>query len=151
MQKNIWIGVIIIILLAFWALFGSKQPATNFQQGPQPFAISINELNKSGQSGTAVLKEINGKANVVITLNGQPKDIQEPSQIRAGSCDKPGDVKYTLNPVRNGSSITTLNVSLNQLTSELPLLIDVHKSEKETITVACGDIVLPSPYAPATP
>lgn len=143
-KKLVWTIVILVILLALWILSGTKNQPAPVVKEAEPVAVSLNELNKSGQSGTAMLKEVKGKATVVITLNNQPKDTEEPAHIHSGSCQTPGDIKYPLTAVKNGSSETVLDVSLAQVLSELPLLINVHKSDKELGSyVACGDIIKP--------
>jgi len=159
MNRNyLWIAAIIVVVLILWVLSGTKKPAPTAPQvtpqAPTPVAVSLNELNKSGQSGTAMIKEVEGKAEVVVTLNGQPKDTEEPAHIHLGSCAKPGDVKFPLNPVKNGSSDTVLDVPMSEIMNNLPLAINVHKSEKElNVYVACGDIVKPveAPASPSVP
>jgi hypothetical protein len=50
-------------------------------------------------------------------------------------------VKYPLSAVKNGHSETTLAVDMATLKKELPLAINVHKSDKEMGNyVACGDL-----------
>lgn len=151
-KKYIWAGVIVAVLLVLWVLSRTKNTPMPATKQVSPVAISLNEVDKSGQSGTAVLKEINGKATVVITLNGQPKDVEEPAHIHIGSCQTLGDQKYALNPVKNGSSETILEVPLSEVLAGLPLALNVHKSEKEMAKyVACGDIVLEAAPEDTTP
>lgn len=151
-KKYIWVGVIVVVLLVLWVLSGTKNKPTPETKQVSPVAVSLNEVDKSGQSGSAVLKEINGKATVVITLNGQPKDVEEPAHIHIGSCQTLGDPKYTLNSVKNGSSETILEVPLSEVLAGLPLALNVHKSEKEMAKyVACGDIVLEAAPEDTTP
>ncbi len=141
-KKLIWGIIIVIILLVLWVLSGTKKQFES--QVPEPFAIALNELNKSGQSGTAMFKEVKGKATVVITLNNQPKDTEEPANIYFGSCQEPQHAKYSLHPVKDGFSETILDVPLSRILSELPLSLFVHKSEEELQNyVACGEIIKP--------
>lgn len=120
---------------------------TLVQATPTPMieeeTIMLDEQNKSGVSGSAVLEEENGKVTVTFTLTGSPKTTPQPAHIHTGACPKPGDVKYPLTDVVDGQSVTALDVTLEQLTSELPLAINVHKSKAAINTyVACGDLTL---------
>lgn len=97
----------------------------------------------SGESGTATLKEAGGKTIVVLDLDPRetPKGVTQPAHIHEGSCPGVGAIKYPLTPVMDGKSETTLDVGLDQLLSEIPLAINVHKSVAEAkVYVSCGDI-----------
>lgn len=97
--------------------------------------------NSSGESGTAVLKEENGKTIVTLNLTGFPKDAVQPTHIHIGACPGVGDVKYPLTNVVNGKSVTVLSVTLAQLKQQLPLAINVHKSAAEiNAYLSCGEL-----------
>ncbi|MDO8496139.1 MAG: cupredoxin domain-containing protein [bacterium] len=103
--------------------------------------VKLNAQNSSKQSGEAVLTEIDGKVKVELQLAAGASEVAQPAHIHVGSCPKPGEVKYPLTSVVNGSSETMLDVSLNDLTLGLPLAINVHKSSTEpSVYVACGDL-----------
>ncbi len=103
--------------------------------------ITLNEQNKSGQSGKVVITEVNGKAKVLLNLTGKPSGVAQPAHIHLGSCATIGAVKYPLTSVATGTSQTMLDVSVDQLLAGLPLSINVHKSAAEaSVYVACGDI-----------
>lgn len=151
------IGIIVVLLLIgsgiyFW-IQSKPAPTPAAQEQPQaetpkqetypPTIISVNldALNKSGQLGSAVVKDENGKAKVTLTITGEPKGAIEPAHIHVGACPNPGAVKYPLNNVVEGKSETVLEVSTDELLKELPLSINVHKSAKDIkIYVACGNI-----------
>lgn len=102
--------------------------------------ISLSEQNESGESGTATLTEVDGKVIVSLDLNGAPDSVQ-PAHIHTGSCDNLGGVQNPLTSPVGGASETTLDVTMDDLLSGLPLAINVHKSPEEAgIYVACGDI-----------
>jgi hypothetical protein len=103
--------------------------------------ITLNEQNGSGQNGTAVITEVNGKAKVIVNLPGKPSQLAQPSHIHVGTCATIGAVKYPLTNVATGSAQTTLDISLDQLLAQLPLALNVHKSVAEiSVYSACGDI-----------
>jgi len=107
--------------------------------------VKLSEQNKSGQSGQAVITQTGtSTVKVVLNLTGKPSGTPQPAHIHVGACPNPGAVKYPLTNVGNGASQTEIpNVTLEQLVSELPLAINVHKSAAEaSVYVACGDIML---------
>jgi hypothetical protein len=128
-------------------------------QNPQPstpslttLTVTLNGQNNSGEMGTTTLTDVSGKTKVVLNYTGAPKDIVQPAHIHTGSCANLGGVVYPLNYPVNGASETTLDVSIDQLLSQLPLAINVHKSAGEiTVYTACGDIKNTTAVAPTTP
>lgn len=104
-------------------------------------SVVLEAQNKSGQSGSATITNINGKAKVVISVKSGPKDAQQPAHIHLKSCSDIGGIKYSLTSVVNGKSETTVDTSVEALLKALPLAINVHKSAAESsVYVACGDI-----------
>jgi predicted RNase H-like HicB family nuclease len=103
--------------------------------------VKLGEQNNSGEAGTAVLKEENGKTKVMLRLSGAPEGITQPAHIHTGSCAAIGSVKWPLTFPVNGKSDTTLDLALAQLSTEMPLAINVHKSVSEAgVYVSCGEI-----------
>lgn len=103
--------------------------------------VVLDVQNNSGESGTALLEDLNGKTKVSVRLSGAPAGAQQPAHIHLGACPAPGAVKYPLALVKNGNSETMLEISLENLLNELPLAVNVHKSAAEAgVYVACGDI-----------
>ncbi len=102
------------------------------------------EQNDSGQNGTVVLSEEDGKTKVVINLTAAPGasvSASQPAHIHDGSCPTPGAVKYPLTNVVNGKSETIIDTTIDQLKSSLPLAVNVHKSPTEiAVYTACGDL-----------
>ena len=100
--------------------------------------------NNSGLSGTATLEDEDGSLKVTLKLKNTVLGIiapAKPAHIHFGSCANIGDVKYPLNSVVNGKSETIIKTSLADLKAQLPLVINVHKSDAEAGTyVACTDL-----------
>lgn len=128
---------------------GGYYGGTGYQySSPSPEAMMAKEMkvtlsaqNNSGETGTAVLSDEKGKTKVKVTLTGTPAGVEQPAHIHVGSCPTPGAVKYPLTNVIDGTSETTLDISLDQLKNELPLAVNVHKSKQDISTyVACGDL-----------
>ncbi len=103
--------------------------------------VNILEQNNSDEFGIATLVEESGQVTVTLSLEGFTQDVSQPAHIHVGSCPGVGSVSYPLTNVLNGASITTLNVTLDQLEDELPLAINVHKSVDEAgVYVSCGNL-----------
>lgn len=101
--------------------------------------VRLDGVNGSGQSGTASLSERGGKLNVTINLSGFEKDVIQPAHFHVGTCPGVGEVKYPLTGVTNGTSRTVLPINLVEFIKAQPLVINIHKSEKEaSVYTACG-------------
>jgi hypothetical protein len=95
----------------------------------------------TSQKGTATLKEQNGKVIVSIDVTGMTTSDLQPAHIHMGACPKPGSVVFPLSNVVNGKSETTLNTTIADLKTKLPLAINIHKSQTEQgVYTSCGDI-----------
>ena len=138
MKKTIIIIIVLaVVVIAGFMLFNKSdtQPVESL------VVVSLLEQNDSGEFGTATISEVDGKVMVSLGLNGAP-DFAQPAHIHAGSCSSLGGVEYPLTFPINGTSETTLSLTMNELLSGLPLSINVHKSPSEaSVYVACGDIV----------
>lgn len=101
---------------------------------------TLQTQNNSGEQGTAVLSEVDGKVVVTINMQGAPTTAQ-PAHIHSGECPKPGAIAYPLTNVVNGQSETTLDVSMQGILDQLPLAVNVHKSQAELQNyVTCGNV-----------
>lgn len=167
------IVIILIIISAFLLLSNRDNNKTATQIVPQPtieptkeiitptamiqqLIIELKEENKSGESGTAIIKEENGSVVANIVLAGAPSDIAQPAHIHAGTCPGLGVIKYPLKSVLNGKSETILSgLTMNQIKTALPLSVNVHKSAVlSKVYVACGEIkteeTMTKPTSPST-
>lgn len=157
MNKNLTYALVgILVLVGVWFLLFNKpsppaqQPVTTTSQEtaspsatPSEISVTVSEQNKSDESGTATLMEVDGKVKVTLKLTGAPAGVTQPAHIHVGKCPDVGAVKYPLTSPIDGMSETMLDVTLAELKSELPLGINVHKSATEAkVYVSCGDLVL---------
>jgi hypothetical protein len=109
--------------------------------GMRKLSIALIANGSSTQNGIAQIKELNGKVKVEIRLAGAAIGSVQPAHVHIGNTPNLGAVKYPLSDVKNGNSETILNVSFDQLLSERPLGINVHKSATEmNISVASGNL-----------
>lgn len=104
--------------------------------------IKLDEQNKSGQNGEATIMGVGTSSiKVIVSITGKPSGIAQPAHIHVGACPTPGLVKYPLMNIEKGASQTEIPITLDQLISELPLAINVHKSAADSKTyTACGNI-----------
>lgn len=108
---------------------------------PKKKTITLVEENSSGQSGTAVVEDADGKVKVTIALGGTKVQGAQPAHIHIGVCPGVGAVKYPLSNVVNGKSTTMLMITMADLLSQGPLAINVHKSNAEpNVYVSCGGL-----------
>ena len=102
-------------------------------------AVDKNEFN---QFGIGTLTEENGQVRVVLDLNKvSGTNNSQPAHIHIGSCPGVGAILFPLNNVVNGRSESVINANLNDLRSQAPIAINIHKSISEVaVYTACGNI-----------
>jgi hypothetical protein len=106
--------------------------------------VKLGEQNGSAESGTARLTAEGDKTKVVVELesmSASPVAQPQPAHIHEGSCESLNPTPaYALQDVRDGTSTTTVPVSLEDLRNG-DFAINVHKSAAAIkVYVACGDI-----------
>lgn len=148
-MNKVWFLVIAVILVAGGYLFmNSNQTMSPTTEQTAPVGtteqtIMLLEQNQSDEYGTAVLTEENGKVVVTLSMTGAPSGVPQPAHIHTGVCPDVGAVVYPLTNVVNGTSETTLDVTLAELVEQQPLGLNVHKSVPEAkVYVSCGDLSL---------
>jgi hypothetical protein len=136
------------LLLGGCSLFTPAAPSTPaVTPGEEEAMMEAKVINLIGQStpdqtGTATFTDLGeGQTKVVIDLSGEPAGAIEPAHIHIGSCPAPGAVKHPLTDVVNGTSETTVMVSMAELFTDEALAVNVHKSAEEiAVYVSCGDL-----------
>src|SRR3989344_3334426 len=156
-KRPLWQWVLIYLVVGgfiYWLVwyfvlaknggYNSMYSAPTSDAMKKEVTVDLGEENDSGESGTAILEEKEGKATVTNNLPGYPTDgTAQPAHLHVGACPGVGAVKFALTSIVNGTSVTTLDVTLAQLTSELPLALNVHKSAAEAkVYTACGGLSL---------
>lgn len=134
-----------LVAMVFTSVAASAAPAS--------VTVQLGTQNNSGQSGTATLTDMgNGQTKVVINITPGAVGVAQPAHIHDGTCTNLNPVpKYPLSAVKNGSSETTVNISLSDLLAK-PYAINLHKSVADIKTyVACGDILATSNIPAAAP
>jgi hypothetical protein len=101
--------------------------------------IPIVDLNASGINGTATLiGSESGRTRVQILVTGST-DVH-PAHFHNGRCSgfDPAP-KWPLEPIRNGTSTTDLNVPFDEVTRG-GTVINLHRSQQDETPVACGNL-----------
>ena len=104
-------------------------------------SITLDELNSSGQSGTATLTEIGNSTQVVLFLSAATSQTEK-VHIHSGQCgDTLGGVDFTLTSFVDGSggSTTTVPATLASL-QDGDHAINTHDASVVAIYTACGNI-----------
>ncbi len=108
----------------------------------QVVVVTMLELNKSGQYGTATLIPRGEKTEVVVSVEPGAADVSQPMHIHNGNCDSLGGVDIPLNALADGRSSTIIDASLASLQNG-NRAINLHKSGPEaSVYTACGNIPL---------
>ncbi len=157
MKKSVIVFLIIIVLVAaaFFFFFEREKVEEMIddidlieENGSEEngeisrLVINLFEQSNSGQSGLAIIESLNGSTLVTINVTPRGEEVAQPAHVHFNNCADIGGVIYPLNNVIDGFSETELEASLEQILSERPLSINVHKSVEEVdIYVACGDIL----------
>lgn len=105
------------------------------------FTIDLDEQNGSGITGTATLSPtLDGTVEVEVELDGSDGG-PHPAHIHEGSCaDLDPTPAFPLEDVVDGSSATTVDVDISDITAN-EYAINVHEStENADVYVACGDV-----------
>ncbi len=133
-MKRIWVSLVAAALLTVAAI----APVA----GQDTITIDMQEVDGSGQSGSADITSDGDQVTVSIEIDPGPDGEPQPVHIHEGDCRDLGDVAYPLEDVVDGVSESTADVSINELISG-EYAINVHLSEDEMdVYVACGTLPL---------
>ncbi len=123
----------------------SSSSAELLPSASESMTIKLNELNGSGDFGTATLTTGGpNQVRVVIQMGGaMPMEHNHPAHIHKGTCTALDPTPaYPLNAVTNGQSDTTVPVALTALMAS-SYAINLHESPAAITTyTACGDITM---------
>ena len=138
MRRNITgLTWLLIVLLLGVALACGNEAATGSNDRVE---ISLDELNGSGQSGTATLTARGGGIEVVLSL-GEGTMKSKPVHIHNGQCGPTlAGVAHGLTDFTDGKSVTMLEgISLESLVTG-GFAINAHNAEDPSVYTACGNI-----------
>jgi hypothetical protein len=129
-MKRIWVSLAAVVVLTIAAFSPAAAQDT--------ITIDMQEIDGSGQSGTANITSDGDQVIVSIEIDPGPDGEPQPVHIHEGNCRDLGDVAFPLEDVVDGVSESTADVSLSELISG-DYAINVHLSEDQMdVYVACG-------------
>jgi hypothetical protein len=133
-MKRIWVSFVAAALLSIIAFAPAAAQDT--------VTIDMQEVDDSGQSGSADITSDGEQVVVSIEIEPGPDGEPQPVHIHEGDCRDLGDVAFPLEDVVNGVSESTADVSLGDLLAG-EYAINVHQSEDQMdVYVACGTLPL---------
>jgi hypothetical protein len=102
--------------------------------------VSLSPVGDASQFGTATLTPEGDQTRVVVDVDS-PVSPSQPAHIHEGTCaDLNPEPEFGLPNVVDGRSEATVDVSLDELTSE-DYAINLHMSDDDLTTyTSCGDI-----------
>lgn len=129
---------LVAIALAAFALTGC---GSDDEASSDEVTVELSEEAGSGQTGTATLTADGEQTRVVIEIDGDPVSESQPAHIHEGTCDElTPEPAFGLPNVADGTSDTTVDVSLDTLTSS-DYAINLHMSDEDLTTyTSCGNI-----------
>lgn len=98
--------------------------------------VKLNELNNSGQSGIATLVAQGLKAEVILYATA---GLSQANHVHTGDCVTLGGVKYPLNDMKDGWSVTQVAATLADLTAG-GMAINLHNAGNAAVYTSCGNI-----------
>ncbi len=137
------------------ALLAAMMVGTAWAQGMSQ-TLEITPSRGSGVSGTATLTETGGGVEVVLEMQGLPKNgVEHMAHIHEGAtcaddrAGQGGEVKFPLESVvaegSTGTSTSTVDTTFDELFGGEPYYINVHaeQTDPEAVPpgVACADVV----------
>jgi hypothetical protein len=133
-MKRIWVSLVAVVLLTIAAIAPAAAQDT--------ITIDMQEIDGSGQSGTANITSDGDQVIVSIEIDAGPDGEPQPVHIHEGNCRDLGDVAFPLEDVVDGVSESTADVSMSELIGN-DYAINVHLSEDQMdVYVACGTLPL---------
>ena len=138
MSKFVRVATLLAIAIATLALVACG--SDDDEAAGDDVTVELAEFEGSGQTGTATLTADGEMTQVVISIDSPIADSQ-PAHIHEGTCDDlTPEPLYGLPNVTDGSSDSTVDVSLDTLTSG-EYAINLHMSDEDLATyTSCGDI-----------
>lgn len=152
MDRKKTIGLALSVALLTTMLMG-----TAWAQGTTQ-ALDLTPSRDSGVSGTAKLTETNGGVEVVLEMQGLPKDgVEHFAHIHEGAtcaddrAGKGGEVEFPLESVvaegKTGKSTSSVDTTFDELSGE-PYYINVHAEQTDPEAVppgiSCADLAMTS-------
>lgn len=137
MKLRLVLGVMLVGLASACGGGGDGGGSGGGGGGDEPVAVTLEEQNGSGKSGTAELHA--GAASTDVTVEIQGNSDLDPIYVRSGTCDAPGaevvhDIGFTTANLGQGQIFVPIN---EVATGEFILTVEDDKTMKP---IMCGVI-----------
>lgn len=110
-------------------------------EGISTLGLPLIPLNESEVYGGVEIAVAAEETQITVTVTGETNTGKNyVANVRTGICPNPGEVKYALTAVTNGSSVTSLDEPISTISQELPLTVTVQESADGAV-LACGDFI----------
>jgi hypothetical protein len=145
MRRTLWKLVVPVLgALALAGCGGGGDSGSGVQQGGEigsEAAVTLKEVNNSGEFGTASLFEDEGKVRILMDTEGPfDREFEQPVGIYKGTCPEPtGEPVHELNLLQDGVSETTVDTTLEELQAG-GHVIAVRISTRDDTVTECGAI-----------
>lgn len=132
------------LMLMVNRLTATRQGAQERVSAPQPDIQAEVPLfgPDSSRTRSVTVTQIGGKTTMTIRTQPAEEGGFMAAGLRAGSCDKPGEERFPLSPVKDGVSITVFEMPYADIFGgEEGLIVEIREANTETVdTVACGPL-----------
>jgi len=167
-KRNLITGIVLLLLLiGSWSLFqwtNAKAPAVTvatptiqinlptieyptIPASAPEFMVTINSLESSGITGTAMFTDIAGTVAILLQVEGlstaEEEESEEtivPAELHFGTCAAPGELAYPMTAPDAGQSETDLSINLEQFNAQKPMAVILYRSPQDHTAIACGDV-----------
>jgi hypothetical protein len=140
------VSLILIILVIFLITRDNDSDqldTDNNSAATQETTLEVGSYGDSQVSGQAIVQGLNEKTRISLDLSTPNTGGSQMAYIHSGTCESLGGIKYPLNFQAGIKSDTILDVPLDELKTQQPLAIQVHKSSTEfNKLVACVNLAL---------
>jgi len=142
------VGVLLAAVTAACLLVACGDSGGDAELTKQPGEVQVDLEARNGAriAGARAVLTYRSKAETKVRVDGvdisEPKGQGDgsPARIVRGTCDKPGKKVYGLEPVRGGSSESTVDVGLPNLLRDDYSIVVFFTGENERQVIACGEL-----------
>jgi hypothetical protein len=132
------------MLLSASAVSGCGESGAGGTGEPGEVAVELEEQNDANVTGARAVFRYEDKNSTVVTVDGLDGGERaglgpNPMQIVHGTCAKPGEVAFELQPLTGASAESTIEVGLDELYNG-EYAIQVLFSETRHDPLACGEV-----------
>lgn len=132
------------MLLLTTVMSGCGDSAGEGTGEPGEIAVELKEQNDANVTGARAVFRFENKSNTLVTVDGLDGGERaalgaNPVRIVHGTCAKPGEVAFQLNPLTGPTSETKIKVGIDELYNG-DYAVQVLFSKTREAALACGEV-----------